>query len=489
MTPPSAMSRVGRHTLVYGLGILLGRAVSFVMLPFYTHYLAPADYGVMQLVDMTLDIVSIFAGSRLASGVFLFYHRAESDPEKLAVLSTAFLLLMASFGAFAAATAWEAPAVSRLVFGDPGQATLIRLAAASLGVQALVTVPLALLRLEERSVRFTVVTSVKLVLQLTLNIVFLAVFGLGVKGIFVSSLMANTLMGVWLGVPFLFRAGLRFSKRWARGLLRYGLPLMATQLATFVVTFGDRYFLRVHADITAVGIYSLAYQFGFILTLVGFQPFSTMWEALRFDFAKRPDRDDLYARAFVFMNVLLLTVALGIGLFIGDFIRVMANPAYQGAAALVPIILVAYVLQAWALFAEVGVLVKERTEYITFVNWLAAGAALLGYALLIPPWHAYGAAVATVLAFAVRQVATYVTSQRLWPLRYQWGPVWRLVAVTVAVYGASLAIPKLPLWESILVRCSLLVVYSLLVWISHVVGAEDRDRFRMLIGAAWGRLR
>jgi O-antigen/teichoic acid export membrane protein len=51
---PFRMSRVGRHALVYGAGILLAKAIAFVMLPVYTRFLTPSDYGVMELIEMTL---------------------------------------------------------------------------------------------------------------------------------------------------------------------------------------------------------------------------------------------------------------------------------------------------------------------------------------------------------------------------------------------------------------------------------------------------
>ena len=66
------MSRVGRHTLIYGAGMMLSRAISFVMLPVYTRYLTPADYGVMELIGTTLDLIAIIAGARIAAGIFRF---------------------------------------------------------------------------------------------------------------------------------------------------------------------------------------------------------------------------------------------------------------------------------------------------------------------------------------------------------------------------------------------------------------------------------
>jgi O-antigen/teichoic acid export membrane protein len=485
LSAPFKMDRVSRHTLVYGAGIVLGRAVSVVMLPIYTRFLAPADYGVMQLVDMTLEVISIFAGSRLAGGIFKYYHEADDQTGKTAVLSTAMILLVTSFGAFGTATALAAAPVSQLVFGSPEYAGLIRLAAASFAVSSLVTAPLVLLRLEERSVRYTYVTTARLVLQLTLNIVFLVVLRLGVKSIFMSTLISNVVLGVWLGVPFVRRVGLVFSRPFAKRLLRYGMPLVANHVALFITTFGDRYFLRVSGTTTDVGLYALAYQFGFLLLTLGYTPFAMMWEPMRFEVAKRPDRDAVFGRAFVAMNLLLLTTAVGIGLFVNDFIRVMADPAYRSAAGLVPIILVAYVLQGWAAFVEVGALVRERTEFVALANWLACATALIAYALLIPHWLGLGAAIATLLASVVRLVVSQVASQRLFPIRLHWGPVWRVAMVATAVWLASRAIPHQNVVTSLALRTALFGIFGMVVWFGKIVPPSDREHVRSLI--SWRR--
>lgn len=483
-----SMRRLGRHTLVYGVGLVIGRIASFIMLPFYTRYLTPADYGVMQLVEMTLEIVAILAGTRIAGGVFLYYRRAKDEAERRQVLSTASTILFLSFAFFAVLTALSAPWLSQLVFGVPDHALLIQLSAATFAVQSLFTVPMALLRIENRSVQFVVVATVKLVIQISLNITFLAVLGLGVVGVFVSTLAANAVLAAWLFVPFALKYGFAFSAHWARTLLRFGIPLMGTHFASFVTTFSDRYFLRVNGDVTAVGIYSLAYQFGFVLFYMGYTPFASVWEPTRFQVAERADRDTLFARSFLYMNLLFITMAVAIALAVGDFIRVMSDPAFWPAADLVPVILAAYILQAWSSFQEVGVLVKERTGYSTLANWIGAATAIAGFALLVPRFLGWGAAFAAVIAFGARQITTYVASQRLFPLRYQWAPVWRLLGIAFAVYLLSTQVPHDPLWRSIVVRGALFAAYLVLAWLL-VLSAEEKVRFTTLTRDIVARVR
>ena len=469
------MGRVGRHTLIYGAGMMLTRAVSFIMLPVYTRFLTPADYGVMELIGMTLDIISIVAGAKLALGIFRYYHKAEGERDKNAIVSTALVALGSSYGVIGAITYALAQQLSLLVFTSPRYTPLIQLAAITLALQGLQLVPLSYARLRERSVLFVVANSLKLALQLGFNIYFVVYQGMGVRGVFLGNLVASAVIGAWLCAYVVRDVGLRLSPVATGQLLRYGVPLIGTQFATFIVTFADRYFLQRSGTIADVGIYSLAYQFGFLLAAIGYIPFEMVWEPMRFEIARRRDRDEVFARGFLYMNLVLLTTAVGLSLFVPDVLRILTTPAFYRAADLVPVILIAYVLQGWAQIQDIGILMSEKTVYSTLANWAAALVVLVAYAVLIPRYHGMGAAVATAIAFATRYGWIYFFSQRLWRVEYRWPPVVRLCAIGVIVCVAGALLPRGGLIASLGMRFGLLIVYFLAVWHANVL--SDGDRF------------
>lgn len=477
----SELKKAGRHGVVYALGIILSKAVAFIMLPIYTRFLTPSDYGVLQLVTITLEVVSIVAGSRLAGGVFRFYFKAKTDEERRAVLTTAFGLLVACYSIAALLTALAAPAIAQAVFDDAGYARIIRVAAASLAFEGWLVVPFAYLRIRDRSSRFVAINTCKLMLQLGMNVWFVVHLRMAAEGVLLSAAIANLLIGGYLAAGLLREAGFTLSRGAAHDILRFGLPLVGTQVATFISTFGDRFFLQRAGGNDAVGLYGLAYDFGFLLVTLGFTPFNTVWEPLRFKMAERPDRDALYAKAFVYLNLLLITMAVGITLFVGDALRIMADPAFHGAAAIVPIVLVAYVLQSWQAFHNMGIMMVERTGWITTANWAAAAVAVAGYVLLIPRYLGYGAAIATVLAFGVREVIIYVVSQRLWPVAYEWARTCRLLALATAVGVAGSLVHEPSLWRSVALHAALFAVYVAGLWLLRVIPDQDRASLRAML--------
>ena len=481
------MGTLGRHSMIYGLGVILTKAVSFVMLPIYTRFLTPTDYGILQLITMTLEVVSIFAGSRIAFGIFHYYHKAQDDAGRRSVLSTALLLLAASFAAAAIAAIIFAGPIARLVFGEGELYPIyIRLAAAAMAFESLILVPSSLFQLQQRSGYYVGVGVVKLFMQVGLNLVFLVGFEAGVTGVLLSNLIASVLVGGFLATRVLAEVGTRFSGTVAREYLRFGLPLVAVQIATFIYTFGDRYFLNRAGDEAAVGIYGLAYQFGFMVATIGFAPFQRVWDPQRFAIARRPDRDAIYARVFIYLNVGLVSASLALSMFSGDVLRLIAAPPFHPAIAYVPVIVLAYVFHCWSNFVNLGIYITEKTEYFTAANWAAAVTAVIGYVLLIPEYLAWGAAIATLISVFVRFWLAYVFSQRLWPVRYEWAPVLRILGAAIVIGAAVALMPMLPLLVSIPVHAAIFVGYLAFVWLVLLTPA-DRGAVRGFIDRKGGR--
>jgi O-antigen/teichoic acid export membrane protein len=475
---------IARHTIIYGLGTVLQKGVAFVMLPVYTRILTLEDYGVVALIDMTLDVISIGAGAQLAYAIYRFYHKAETEADRRTVVSTVFFSLLVSYALTAGLTFAFADRLSVLLFDGPERATLIRVAAGSMFSQCLLIVPFAYLQVQEKSAASTTISLVKLVMQLSLNILLLVWLRVGVIGILLSTLIANAITGILLSAWTIRRVGISFSSQTLRSLFRYAGPMIVTQFATFFATFGDRYFLKAYGTEADVGLFNLSYQFAFLMYSIGFIPFDSFWGPRRFAIAKEQDvtvRDRGLSDGFNYANVLILSTTVGIALLVGDVLRVMTTPPFFPAADAVPFILGAYVLLAWASIQDVGILVRERTEFVTLSNWIALAVSLAAWVLLIPRFGSMGAAWACSISFLVKYVCTYTFSQRLWPVRYEWGPTLRMAGVGITLVVGASQLPQFPIVPSIAVHAVLASGYLAFVW--HA-GALSPDLRRELISKA-----
>jgi O-antigen/teichoic acid export membrane protein len=490
---PVQFKALGKGALMFAAAAALSKAVSFVMLPLYTRMLTRADYGALELVENTLDFMTIIAGSRLLGGVFRFYYKATSEESRRAVISTALWIVCVAYAVVGGLAFLGAPLIARHVLGSYSYTPLVRLGALSAATAAPTFVPTPYFR---ATGRFRVIVAAQLArlgIQVTLNVVLLTVAHLGARAMFLSTIAANLCVGVVLVTLALRGVGARYVRSVAGDLYRFGFPLMVTQLATFILTYGDRPFLRLARNLDYVGNYTLAYQFAFLLPFLVQTPFEMVLDPKRYEVAGRQDRHGIYARMFLYQNIALITGAVGISLFVRAGLQILTPPPFWAAANVVPVLLIAMVLQGWTAAQDIGIGISERTKWTAVANWSGAAVVLLAYALLIPLLGSWGAAIATAIGYAVRYAGIYIKSQQLWPIQYNWPPVRRLVALGVGVVVAGALAPSGPLALAITVRAFLFALYALLVWRLPILTDDERAAARRLaaklVGSAAGALK
>lgn len=470
-----SMRRLGRDTLVYLTGTILARLVSFVMLPVYTRYLTPTDYGILQMLDLAVDIASILISAGATAGIMRFYFKAKTEEERKTILATAFLLQIGLNGIGTLLLVAAAPLIQHHVLGGEGTLTMVRIAAFNFTLGVLTSVPLFLFQARQQSGRFITVNLVRLVMQLGLNILFVVALRWGPLGVLTSGLLTHIVLGLTLGGLLLRHTGIRFSLPVVRDFRRYGVPYQFTKAATFILTFGDRFFLQHYHNLAVVGVYGIAYMFGFLLVGNVGAPFLRAWGPQRHMLihAPKPVRDAHYNRGFLYGNLMLVTAATIMGLFIRPVLGIMVTEAFRSAANLVPIILAAYLFQAWKSIVEFGIQVSERTKYVTYAAWISMVVVLILYWVLIPPLGGLGAALSTLVAMAVRFGLQLHWSQKLWPIAYDWRPHRRLVACGGAAVGLAFAIAPSGLVAQFALSTVLAAGYAGLVW-WLVLGPDDR---------------
>ena len=80
------------HAATYAIGNIVGRVVGFVMLPIYTRFLSPTDYGVVGLLIFALAVFEPLLGARLGWAIPKFYFDAPDSRGRRAVIWGALIL-------------------------------------------------------------------------------------------------------------------------------------------------------------------------------------------------------------------------------------------------------------------------------------------------------------------------------------------------------------------------------------------------------------
>ena len=476
---PARGGRVARNALVYGAGTVARRIASFIMLPVYTHYLTPADYGVLELLQLTVDVAVILISAGTTAGLMRFYFKAPDDAERNATMVSAFVLLTALNSIATVALLLAAGPVADVALRGAASPALVRIVAVDLLLQGAIGVPMTLMQARGRAMLHSVTSLLTLVAQLGLNILLVVVLKLGVAGVLWSTLIVHLVSGAFLVAWMLRQTGWRISRTAMRDLRRFAIPYQLTTAGTFILTFGDRFVIQAVRSVGEVGLYSLAYKFGFLLAVLAVRPIMTAWTPERFAAAQLPraERDRMYSSGFRYLNMVVLSTAVGIALFVDPLLTIMSDPAFHDAARLVPIIVLAYAFQAWSDVVKFGIDASEQTRYVTYATWGAAVPLVAGYLLLIPPYGGYGAAIATLVGFVVRFGLMFAFAQRVWPVRYEWTSIVALLAWAIATVVAYHVVAPVTLVAQLALASTIGVIY-LVGGTAMALRPGERDRLR-----------
>jgi len=484
------------HTLVYGLGNVFAKALGFLMLPFYTRYLNPLDYGILEILDLSMSLFGMFLTMGMIAAVLRCYAVAKSPQDKKRVISTAMVFVLTTGTiTFLAGTAFIRP-VSNLMFGPKVSPTYLLISFSAFICSYITTIPRTYLRAMEASGIFTLVSNVSLGLLLILNIYFVAVLKIGLRGILWSSLIVGGLNLVVLSIWAVRDAGLHFSTPWLRQMLAFGGPLTLSNLAVFVLNFSDRFFLQHLQNLEVVGIYAVGYKFGYMMNYLIVQPFYVMWQARMYAVHAQANYEKIFSRIFVLYSLVLIYSGLALSVLSPELAHLMVGSKFASSQAVVPIVVLSYIFWGLGFYVQLGMFLTNRTSLIGIFS---AAVAVLNLGLnyfLILHYGMMGAAWATLLSFATLAAGNYYFSQRAFPLRLGVRRVGMALGLATGLYLVSRWGSPGSLGAALLMKTTLLLVYPLLLWklrvllpteVSTITGACDRALSRLSVLLGLGR--
>jgi O-antigen/teichoic acid export membrane protein len=475
----SESSTIWRHGRVYLLGNFLNRLAGLFLIPVYTKFLSPEEFGVYALIVVVTDLIAGALGLGVGNALARVYLGYAKEQDRRRVISTT-LLAFCAIGVVFLLMSWPfANAVGHRLFGDDAHTTPILLALAGLVFATLSTVQLDYYRVRKESGTFLWLSLAKSALMLVLNIAFVIGLGLGVSGIFLGTLLAFAPLSLVLLLVILRQAGLGFSLPMLRELLRLGSPIVPAVLFDAAGTFIERYLLNLYMSTAHVGFYALGARLAQLIRMFVTQPFNQIYVVRRFETFGDAETQVQLSEVFLYFMILITSAGLGLSLMAPEIITVISTPAYMPAAQVIPFLALGICFNAiWMSHWEVGVVQVKRTGVVPLVSaaCLLIGAGLA--AVLIRRFGLVGAGIAMMAMHLSRMILMAIISKRLCPDQ---PPLETLrIATTIALAIAVYTFSALMFNNDVNVgtaalKMLLLLAFAVIVFFSPIVGPAGRS--------------
>lgn len=427
------LKKLFKQTAIYGLATVLPRMLSFLLVPIYTSVMPPGTYGEVTLIFTWFAIFNVFLAYGMETAFFRFYKDSEN---KKKVVSTSLISLAGSSLLFF---------IVGLIFKEAianGLNIEVRYMNYVLGIlvlDALVIVPFAWLRANEKPIKYAIVKFLNVVLNLGFNLFFLiflpiwategntGFFGklfvpdFEISYILISNLIASSItlflmLRIYLRKPYVFDLDL-----WKR-MLTYAMPVMVAGIAFTINEVFDKYLLSelLPSDIakSEMGKYAACYKLALFMTLfatafrMGIEPFFFSHSG-----TKNPQK--AYAQITNYFVVLGSIILLAVVVF-ADFLKKLfvLNTSYWEAMSVVPIIVLASFFLGIYHNLSVWYKVTDRTKFGAYISLIGAILTIVINVALIQYFSYVASAIATLVAYGTMMGLSFYFGRMYYPIPY-----------------------------------------------------------------------
>ncbi|MGH8201340.1 MAG: oligosaccharide flippase family protein [Steroidobacteraceae bacterium] len=452
------------HAAIYAIGNIARRFVGFVMLPIYTRFLTPADYGVIGLLTFALALMEPLLGARLGWAVPKFYFDARDHRGRRTVIWGALILTGAASAVSVLVLVLFRNVAAEILFGNRKYALALGLFAISLLTQPIEQVGMTYLRLRERSGLFLTFSVSKLLLQLVLNLLLVVWWRGAVLGVVLSAVISSVLIAAGSSAYVAVHESPAFDWQVTKKMMQFCWPLWLSAIAGIYIGASGALFLRTFDTLSDVGRLQLALKFATTVGMLLWAPFLQHWEPMSFRYYKEVDGKRKFQVAFLSISALMFMGGVIVSIFAEPVIKVMAAKSFYAAVSVVPVLTFAAILDRLRTFFDFSFMITDRTKMRGAYQYATAVVITIAYVVLIPRFGLNGAAAAQCLTFVGTFIFVYILSRRYYDPEISLLPVGLFSLVGIGGYVVVILAARIPnMGVDLLIRTCVALVACVLI--------------------------
>lgn len=431
------LKTLASDTAIYGLFTIIGRFLTFLLTPFYSNFLTQNQINDVITIFAILAFLNVIYSIGMESSFFRFYEKDNFKRNKI-VFSHSYLTIAIISLSFTLLFFFTANFSSNTFLMSSKDPSIIYLAAAIPFLDALILIPFGLLRMKRKSIRFSLIKFIQIIIVVSLNVYFVMKLDLGTKGVMIAQLIASTL-GVILLLPEIFKFfHFKIDFKLLKEMLIFGIPTMPANLSAIILQVADRPILNALAPDKLV-TYGINYRLSIPMMLF-VTVFEYAWKPFYLSNHKEKNAKDLYARVLTYFSLVSAAIFIIVSFYIEFIVRLpfvggkFINPAYWGGMHIIPIILVGYYFNGLYTNFAAGFLITKKTKYLPLAIIIAAIVNLVLNFSLIPIIGYEAAAWATLGSYFTSALILYLISRKIYPIRYEWKRIFTLIIITLIIF-------------------------------------------------------
>ncbi len=475
--------KLTRHSAIYGVGHVITKSLSILLLPVHTNYVNKFEYGIATQLFAFLAIASIIYSYGLNTACLQYYIQEPDEEKKNRFFSTAFFsTIFTSITLSAILFIFQNP-VAKLLFESVDFSHLIVFSLGILTFDALVLLSFNILRAEEKSASFAFFSVMNVGLNLIFNVIFVARWQMGVRGIFLANIFSSVLIFLFLLPVTLKHLKHGISLNLLNKMLQFGLPFIPATMSVVLMNSIDKIFVKEFIGMEASADYGAGYKLGLIVKMF-INGFQFAWIPFFISTAKQENAKEIFSKILTYFSLICSVIFLAVTFYINQIVRIrifgltIFGEQYWGSTVIVPFIVLAYIAYGLYLNFLVGIYLKEKTKLLVLITGSGAVVNIIGNFILIPMFDIMGAAYSTIISFVFMAIFIYFLSRKYYPIDYEFGKLLKILLFSAVIYSIYSYI-NLPFVY--LTKILLLLSYIVLLYFSGFFETNEINSLKQYI--------
>jgi O-antigen/teichoic acid export membrane protein len=400
-------NKLVKETVIFAIGEIIPKILAFLLLPIYTNYLSPGDYGILSYTNSFSMFLFVLGALSLNSYVLRFYFEQKNEVEKSKLIGNIFIFI-GSVNLIIFILSWFLlPGTIEYFHIQVPWRPYFQLALISNLLEGFSIIPFVLFRVKQKAKIFVALSLFRTIFQIGLTYLFIVELEMGLIGHYFGRLISLALFFFIYWCIIIRESKLNINYNQIKEALKFSLPLLPGSLAYIVLSLSDRIILERHVLISQIGIYNVAFTLAFTLNMI----ILAVYRALEPEFYKRYKANGYYKFAFKVQShflFLVYSLALMLTLFSQEVFKILTSDDYYRGYLLVPIIIVGAIMTGQNVVFITILAADKKTNVVGISSFVGAIISLIFNFLLIPYWGIYAAAFSSAIAYLIMNIFLFI---------------------------------------------------------------------------------
>ena len=454
-----ALQKLAGQTAIYGLPSIIGRLLNYLLVPLHTGKFSTSEYGEIVELYSYVAFLVVFLTYGMETAYFRFQSKQGSNHKTIfsAVLISLFSTTLIFIG-FASFFAGDIATLLKY----PDNSEYVIWFAYIVGLDAISSIPMARLRIENKAIRFAAVNMANISVNIGLNVFWIGYClpaynadesnfilntfyspDIGIGYVFIANLFA-TIVKFLLVSNYFLKIKLSFNKSILKEMLIYSGPLLIASIAIIINETSDKILLKwllldemsLYEAKAQVGIYGGVYKLSIIISLF-IQAFRYAAEPFFFSQEKEKDSRSTYALIMKYFVIVCSIIFLAVMLYLDQLKHFVNNEAYWEGLHIVPILLFANIFLGIFYNLSIWYKLNGKTKYGALIAVIGAIVTVVMNVLLIPKIGYTGSAWATLACYGTMAIISYLFGQKHYKINYSIKSIFFYLGASLLFYWSS----------------------------------------------------